>query len=223
MTSSTGTSGLICVGSPPSSSIASRIAARSTIAGTPVKSCISTRLGVNAISIVAARRVPGGERLDVLARSPPGRPRCAAGSRAGPSARTAAAPTSKRSCSASSRKISSGARRARACRGRRRSRDAVRSSLGPPVPYGPASGRRPTLGSAYLAPGPTGSDDAKQRPGEHGQPTPRRRVSVDPHDTCPVAAPVVPAPRTTEPMTSSGSGSSTVEPSPLPTSASVCR
>jgi hypothetical protein len=32
--------------------MASRIAARSTIAGTPVKSCISTRLGVNAISMV---------------------------------------------------------------------------------------------------------------------------------------------------------------------------
>ena len=30
--------------------MASRMAARSTIAGTPVKSCISTRLGVKAIS-----------------------------------------------------------------------------------------------------------------------------------------------------------------------------
>ena len=38
-------------GSPPSSSIASRIAARSTIAGTPVKSCIRTRDGVKAISL----------------------------------------------------------------------------------------------------------------------------------------------------------------------------
>ena len=37
-------------GSPPISAIASRIAARSTTAGTPVKSCISTRLGVKAIS-----------------------------------------------------------------------------------------------------------------------------------------------------------------------------
>src|SRR5437762_3085261 len=37
-------------GSPPSIFMASRIAARSTTAGTPVKSCISTRLGVNAIS-----------------------------------------------------------------------------------------------------------------------------------------------------------------------------
>ena len=31
--------------------MASRMAARSTIAGTPVKSCISTRLGVKAISL----------------------------------------------------------------------------------------------------------------------------------------------------------------------------
>jgi hypothetical protein len=46
ITSSTGTSGLIRDGSPPSSSMASRMAARSTIAGTPVKSCISTRAGV---------------------------------------------------------------------------------------------------------------------------------------------------------------------------------
>ena len=50
MTSSAGTSGLIFAGSPPSSAIASRIAARSTTAGTPVKSCMSTRAGVKAIS-----------------------------------------------------------------------------------------------------------------------------------------------------------------------------
>ncbi len=50
MTSSAGTSGLISAGSPPMSAIASRIAARSTTAGTPVKSCITTRAGVNAIS-----------------------------------------------------------------------------------------------------------------------------------------------------------------------------
>ena len=40
-----GSSGLICAGSPPSWAIASRIAARSTTAGTPVKSCSSTRAG----------------------------------------------------------------------------------------------------------------------------------------------------------------------------------
>ena len=50
MTSSTGTSGLIFAGSPPRSAIASRIAARSTTQGTPVKSCRTTRAGVNAIS-----------------------------------------------------------------------------------------------------------------------------------------------------------------------------
>ncbi len=51
MTSSAGTSGLIFAGSPPMSAMASRIAARSTTAGTPVKSCMTTRAGVNAISL----------------------------------------------------------------------------------------------------------------------------------------------------------------------------
>ena len=55
ITRSTGTSGLIFAGSEPSSSIASRIAARSTIAGTPVKSCISTRAGWNGISSDGSR------------------------------------------------------------------------------------------------------------------------------------------------------------------------
>ena len=50
MTNSTGQSGLILAGSPPRARIASRIAARSTTAGTPVKSCISTRAGVKPIS-----------------------------------------------------------------------------------------------------------------------------------------------------------------------------
>ena len=50
MTRSTGASGLIFFGSPPSRFIASRIAARSTTAGTPVKSCINTRAGMKAIS-----------------------------------------------------------------------------------------------------------------------------------------------------------------------------
>ena len=45
MTRWTGTSGLILAASPPSLVIASRIAARSTTHGTPVKSCISTRAG----------------------------------------------------------------------------------------------------------------------------------------------------------------------------------
>ncbi len=51
ITSSAGTSGLILFASPPRSAIASRMAARSTTAGTPVKSCITTRAGVKAISI----------------------------------------------------------------------------------------------------------------------------------------------------------------------------
>ena len=51
MTISAGASGLIREASPPSSSIASRIVARSTTHGTPVKSCMITRAGVNWISV----------------------------------------------------------------------------------------------------------------------------------------------------------------------------
>ena len=51
MTSSAGASGLIFVASPPRSTTASRMVARSTTAGTPVKSCITTRAGVNWISV----------------------------------------------------------------------------------------------------------------------------------------------------------------------------
>ena len=51
MTSSAGISGLIFVASPPRFCIASRIAARSTTAGTPVRSCRITRAGVNWISV----------------------------------------------------------------------------------------------------------------------------------------------------------------------------
>ena len=46
ITSSQGTSGLIFAGSPPRAFMASRIAAKSTMQGTPVKSCNSTRAGV---------------------------------------------------------------------------------------------------------------------------------------------------------------------------------
>ncbi|MNY26163.1 hypothetical protein D3C86_1599960 [compost metagenome] len=45
ITRSTGDSGLIRCGLPPALAIAARMAARSTTAGTPVKSCISTRAG----------------------------------------------------------------------------------------------------------------------------------------------------------------------------------
>ena len=51
MTISAGASGLILVASPPRSAIASRMVARSTMHGTPVKSCMSTRAGVNWISL----------------------------------------------------------------------------------------------------------------------------------------------------------------------------
>src|SRR5262252_5210388 len=50
MTSSTGWSGLTLAGSPPSRTMPSRIAARSTTHGTPVKSCSSTRAGMKEIS-----------------------------------------------------------------------------------------------------------------------------------------------------------------------------
>ncbi len=51
MTISAGESGLIFFGSPPSAVTASRIVARSTMQGTPVKSCMTTRAGVNWISV----------------------------------------------------------------------------------------------------------------------------------------------------------------------------
>ncbi len=51
MTSSTGCSGLMRAGSPPRRTTASRIAARSTTHGTPVKSWSRTLAGVNAISL----------------------------------------------------------------------------------------------------------------------------------------------------------------------------
>ena len=50
ITRSTGINGLIFFGSPPSRRMALRIAARSTTAGTPVKSCNTTRDGMKGIS-----------------------------------------------------------------------------------------------------------------------------------------------------------------------------
>ena len=50
ITSSTGISGLMRSGSPPRAATAARMAARSTTAGTPVKSCSSTRAGLYEIS-----------------------------------------------------------------------------------------------------------------------------------------------------------------------------
>ena len=67
MTSSAGTSGLILPASPPSARIASRIAARSTTAGTPVRSCMRTRAGLNWISVSgSAVRVPVRQGSDVI-------------------------------------------------------------------------------------------------------------------------------------------------------------
>ncbi len=93
MTRSTGLSGLIFSGSPPSLARASRMAARSTTAGTPVKSCISTRAGRKLISCWVAPLVfdPGGDGLEVVLADRGRRPRCAAGSPAAPSWRPAGA------------------------------------------------------------------------------------------------------------------------------------
>ncbi len=51
ITISAGESGLIFFGSPPRAVTASRMVARSTMHGTPVKSCMTTRAGVNWISV----------------------------------------------------------------------------------------------------------------------------------------------------------------------------
>ena len=59
MTRSTGTSGLILRGSPPRLFMPSRMAARSTTAGTPVKSCMRTRAGRKPISTPALPRCSG--------------------------------------------------------------------------------------------------------------------------------------------------------------------
>ena len=53
MTRSAGTTGLMRDGSPPSASMPSRMAARSTTAGTPVKSWRTTRDGMNGTSAPA--------------------------------------------------------------------------------------------------------------------------------------------------------------------------
>ena len=51
ITSSAGESGFTRSASPPRSWMASRMVARSTTQGTPVKSCMITRAGVNWISV----------------------------------------------------------------------------------------------------------------------------------------------------------------------------
>jgi hypothetical protein len=73
MTRSAGTSGFTRAGSPPSSAIASRIAARSTMAGTPVKSWSRTREGMNGISasVVAPGRHPASVSTSAGSIRPP--------------------------------------------------------------------------------------------------------------------------------------------------------
>ena len=77
MTSSTGTSGLTCDASPPRRASASRMAARSTTPGTPVKSCMSTRSGVKrdlvggvagALAVALGVGAPAGHGHDVVGR-----------------------------------------------------------------------------------------------------------------------------------------------------------
>ncbi len=73
MTSSAGASGLILAGSPPRSFMASRIVARSTTHGTPVKSCMITRAGVNWISCVgsaAASQAPSARIWSAVTLAP---------------------------------------------------------------------------------------------------------------------------------------------------------
>ena len=73
MTSSAGASGLILVASPPRSAIASRMVARSTMHGTPVKSCMITRAGVNWISLSgsASASQPASARMSSAVMSAP--------------------------------------------------------------------------------------------------------------------------------------------------------
>ena len=92
-------------GLPPRDLIASRMAARSTIAGTPVRSCMRTRSGLKPISPAgAARRPPAAPATastsDAWTLT---RPRVGAGSPRAPSGRKAVVSTSKRPERASSR------------------------------------------------------------------------------------------------------------------------
>src|SRR5688500_4031132 len=82
MTRSTGCSGLMRCGSPPSFALASRIAARSTTAGTPVKSWSSTRAVRNAVSFSTLPLTPQRATAPMSARlahaRAPSRPEAAA-------------------------------------------------------------------------------------------------------------------------------------------------
>ena len=106
ITSSAGTSGLIFEASPPRSAIASRIAARSTTAGTPVKSCMITRAGVKAISwegSAFASQLASASMSSLLTETPSSlRSRFSSSTFSEKGSRA----TSNFDCSASSRKIS---------------------------------------------------------------------------------------------------------------------
>ncbi len=106
ITSSAGASGLIFAGSPPISAIASRIAARSTTAGTPVKSCISTRAGVNAISLLGSAFASQLASASMSAASTEPLPSVRSRFSSRTFSENGSRATSKRCCSASSRKIS---------------------------------------------------------------------------------------------------------------------
>ena len=54
ITNSEGINGLMLATDPPSLTTASRIAAKSTMQGTPVKSCSTTRAGMKAISVAGS-------------------------------------------------------------------------------------------------------------------------------------------------------------------------
>ena len=66
MTRSTGIKGLICPASPPRRTMASRMAARSTTAGTPVKSCNNTRRDERGFPLGNLGGVPGGDQGHVV-------------------------------------------------------------------------------------------------------------------------------------------------------------
>jgi hypothetical protein len=75
ITRSTGTSGLTPAGSAPARATAERMAARSTTAGTPVKSCISTRAGMNAMSAAGAGHDASARTSSALTSRDPARRR----------------------------------------------------------------------------------------------------------------------------------------------------
>ena len=121
MTSSAGKSGLTRVGSPPMRLMASRMAARSTTAGTPVKSCRITRAGMKAISVV-------GHRLRLPAAAAP---RCAPRSTTRPSSSRSRFSSRMRSENGSRLDVVPGAlERAKAVKGEARDRPPCRRASG---------------------------------------------------------------------------------------------